>query len=171
MSQRRRTRASSQKSKQRTLLSYLSSSPPSSPSKLFPESPVEPGPSKRKRTRKTSSSSSSHPERFNDADSDVGAIRFESEAIDISDEDHSPRRPNNKRHKGLVGVHAIPIRTTSDDSLEETPTAPRNRKARNKTILDSDDDARPRKRKLIKGIRPPTPEEDDDDILDAENRE
>lgn len=69
-----------------------------------------------------------------------------------------------------MGAHAIPIRTASDESLEETIGAPGHRKWKNKAVLDSEDDTRPRKRKLIKGIRPPTPEEDDD-ILDAGNRQ
>ena len=69
-----------------------------------------------------------------------------------------------------MGAHVIPIRTTSDESLEETIVVPRYRKGKNKIVLDSDDDTRPRKRKLIKGKRPPTPEEDDD-ILETENRE
>jgi len=86
----------------------------------------------------------------------------------MSDEDHSPRRP--KKSKSLVGAHAIPIRTISDESLEEMNVVPRHRKGKNKVVLDSEDDTRPRKRKLIKGVRPPTPEEDDD-ILETENRE
>ena len=146
--------------KQQTLTGFLGSSPLRSPPKNLS--------SKRKRARKISSSSSSPLDNTKDTDSDVGAIRFEPEAIEISDEDHSPRRP--KQSKSLVGAHAIPRRTTSDESLEETLAVPRNRKGKNKVVLDSDDDARPRKRKLIKGIRPPTPEEDDNDIFEAKNR-
>ncbi|KAG6376173.1 hypothetical protein JVT61DRAFT_2147 [Boletus reticuloceps] len=162
MSQRRRTHASSQKSKQLTLFTSLGSSPPHN---SFPKSP---SPAKRKRTRKISSSSSNN---VKDTDSDVNAICFEPETVDeISDEDHSPRRPKNS--KTLVGAHAIPTRAASDESLDEPLLAPRNRKGKKKVVLDSEDDRRPRKRKLIKGMRPPTPEEDDedDDILDAENQ-
>ncbi|KAF8447936.1 hypothetical protein L210DRAFT_3391177 [Boletus edulis BED1] len=160
MSQRRRkTHASSQKFKQLTLLTSLGSSPP------YNSSPKSPSPAKRKRTRKLSSSSSNN---VKDSDSDVNAIRFVPETVDeISDENHSPRRP--KSSKTLVGAHAIPTRAASDESLDEPLLAPRNRKGKHKVVLDSEDDRRPRKRKLIKGIRPPTPEEDDDDILDAEN--
>lgn len=167
MSRRQKAYLPSQKFKQQTLLGFLGSSPSSSPSDLSPKSP-SPGPSKRKRTRKVSSSSSSHSDKVQDVDSDVGAIHFEAEVVEISDEDHSPRRP--KRRKGLAGAHAIPVRTTSDESLEETIVVPRYRKGKNKVVLDSEDDTRPHKRKLIKGIRPPTPEEDDD-ILETENRE
>lgn len=166
MSRRQRTYLSSQKFKQQTLLGFLGSSPPSSPSN--PSKSPSPGPSKRKRTRKISSSSSTHFDKVQDTDSDVGAIRFEPEVVEISDEDHSPRRP--KRRKSLAGAHAIPTRTISDESLEETIGVPRHRKGKNKVVLDSDDDIRPCKRKLVKGIRPPTPEEDDD-ILEAGNRE
>ncbi|KAF8136382.1 hypothetical protein EV363DRAFT_1319438 [Boletus edulis] len=124
-------------------------------------------PAKRKRTRKLSSSSSNN---VKDSDSDVNAIRFVPETVDeISDEDHSPRRP--KSSKTLVGAHAIPTRAASDESLDEPLLAPRNRKRKHKVVLDSEDDRRPRKRKLIKGIRPSTPEEEEeDDILDAENQ-
>ncbi|KAG8217534.1 hypothetical protein J3R82DRAFT_5683 [Butyriboletus roseoflavus] len=168
MSRRRRTYSSSRKFKQQTLLDFLGSSPPSSPSNSFPKYP-SPGPSKRKRTRITSSSSSSHcdSDKAQDTDSDVGAIRFEPEVVEISDEDHSPRRP--KKRKSLVGTHAIPIRTISDESLEETIEVPRYQKGKNKVVLDSEDDIRPHKRKLVKGIRPLTPEEDDD-ILEAGNQ-
>lgn len=86
----------------------------------------------------------------------------------MSDENHSPRRP--KKSKSLVGAHAISIRATSDESLEEINVVPRHRKGKNNVVLDSEDDTRPRKRKLIKGVRPPTPEEEED-ILEAENRE
>ncbi|KAH0830589.1 hypothetical protein J3R83DRAFT_2044 [Lanmaoa asiatica] len=166
MSRRRRTNSPPQKYKQQTLFGFLGSSPPSSPSDLFPKSP-SPGPSKRKRTGKISSPLSSYSDKAQDTDSDVGAIHFEPEVIDISDEDHSPRRP--KKRKSLVGAHAIPIRTVSDESLEETIRVPQYRRGKNKVVLDSEDDTRPRKRKLIKGIRPPTPEEDDD-ILEAGNQ-
>lgn len=159
-------RSSPQKFKQQTLFGFLSSSPPSSPSTLLPNN-HRPGSSKRKRTRKISSSSSSHSDKALDTDSDVGAIHFEPKLVDISDEDHSPRRP--KGRKSLAGAHAIPTRTMSDESLEETIEEPRYRKGKNKVVLDSEDDTRPRKRKLIKGRRPPTPEEDDD-ILEAGNR-
>lgn len=106
-----------------------------------------------------------------DTDSDVGAIRLEPEAVEISDKDQSPRRPKKHMDKSLVGAHSIPMRATSDESLEDALIAPRNRKGKNKVILDSDsDDPRPRKRKLIKGLRPPSPEEDGD-IVEAEHRE
>lgn len=71
-----------------------------------------------------------------------------------------------------MSAHVIPVATISDESVEETARPPRRRKGKKKAVLDSEDDsdARPRKRKLIRGTRPSTPEEDDD-ILDAGNRE
>ena len=167
MPPRRTSYSSPQKLKQQSLLGFLGSSPPSSPSNLFPKSSSS-APSKRKRTRKVSSSSSSHSDKTLDTDSDVGAIRFEPERVNISDGDHSPRRP--KRRKSLAGAHAIPPHATSDESLEETIGRSRHRKGKASVVLDSEDDTGPRKRKLIKGTRPPTPEEDDD-ILEAGNRE
>ena len=146
--------------KQQTLLEFLSSSPPSSPSNLFPKSPPK---RKRKRTREASSSP-----KASDADSDVNAISFEPERIDTGDEDDSPRRPRNRR--SLAGAHTIPSRASSDESLDAAIGELRYRKGKHKVVLDSDDDTQLRKHKLIKGVRPPTPEEDDD-ILDSENRE
>lgn len=147
--------------KQQTLVGFLNTSPPSSPSN------PSPGPSMRKRTRKVSG----HSDATLDTDSDVAAIRFEPKLVDTSDQEPSPRRP--KWRKSLAGAHTIPTLAASDNSLEETTSVPRHRKAKNNVVLDSEDDTRPRKRKLIKGVRPPTPEEEDDDmdILEARNRE
>ncbi|KAG9318509.1 hypothetical protein JVU11DRAFT_600 [Chiua virens] len=157
---------SSQTFKQQTLFDVLLGiSPPSPPSVSLPNSPW-PGLPKRKRARETYSSSSDS-DKAQDTDSSVGAICFESE-VHISDEDCSPRRP--KKRRSLGGAHVVPKRASSDESLEETIAAPRHRKGKGRVVLDSDDESLPRKHKLVKGIRPPTPEDIDDDILDAQDQ-
>lgn len=105
------------------------------------------------------------------ADSDVGAIQFEPEVIDISDEDESPRRP--KRRKSLMVTDTLPERAPSDDSLEENIGVPvhwKGKKGKAKFVEESEEESQPRRHKLIKGVRPPTPEEDD--VMDEvdENR-
>ncbi|KIJ17435.1 hypothetical protein PAXINDRAFT_10268 [Paxillus involutus ATCC 200175] len=148
MPRRDKASQSPKKYKQKTLIGFLNSSPPSSP-----------GPSKRKREPIPPPT---HLEvEAGSEDSDVGAIHFEPEIMDISDEDQSPRRP--KRKKSIVVTDTIPERELSDDSLEENIKMPvrwKGKKGKAKAIHDSEEDAQPRRRKLIKGVRPPTPQED-----------
>lgn len=167
--------------KQTTLLDHLgrSSSPPtSSPERplLIPtaspptSSPVAP-------KRKSQSTSSRGLAQINsgqvrsDSESDVEAIQFEPRAP-IPDEDapdESPRRPRKKQRRTALG-------DAENDSEEEISSLPRRRsKSRiNRTrraVPSSGDDGqeseaesqkKPRRGKLVKGIRPPTPEEPDD---------
>ncbi|KAF9227887.1 hypothetical protein BS17DRAFT_746822 [Gyrodon lividus] len=156
MPQRAKTSQSSKDYKQQTLMGFLSSSPPSSSTRSFP------GPPKQKRKRQTLITPPNHSEvEAGDSDSDVGVIHFEPEVMDVSDEDQSPHRP--KRRKSLV-VTNTPGRELSDDSLEENIEVLirwKGKKGKEKAILNSEEVIQPRRRKLIKGIRPPTPEEDD----------
>lgn len=110
-------------------------------------------------------------------DSDVGAIKFEPEVIsvDASDEDDdSPRRPSSTRRfkKSLVITDNQPDVASSDDSMEDRigiPTVWRGSKKgkrKRNAMADSDDDSQPRRRKLVKGARPPSPEGDVIDEVD-----
>ncbi|KAH7889668.1 hypothetical protein F5I97DRAFT_1846179 [Phlebopus sp. FC_14] len=154
---------SPRKLKQRPITSFLNSSPPSSPDRT-PKTSFKP--SKRKRTTVTSSSGASRSgNEESSSDSDVGAIKFEPEVLSIGDEDESPRPPKRRRNRvvtdGSLG-HAV-----SDDSLEENIGVPvrwNRKKGKLKQVVESEEESQPRKRTLIKGVRPPTPE--DDDILD-----
>ncbi|KAG1756738.1 uncharacterized protein EDB91DRAFT_1094178 [Suillus paluster] len=156
---------SPKKMKQKTLAGFLfSSSPPSSP----PPAPVKKRQAKRKREVLAVDSDES-----DDAaqDSDVGAIKFEPETIDISDEDNSPRRPSTKRRKkSLVVTDSLPDMAGSDGSLEGGIGIPTrwkgNKKRKRKAIADSDEESQPRRPKLVKGARPPSPEESVIDEVD-----
>jgi hypothetical protein len=103
-------------------------------------------------------------------DSDVGAIKFEPEILDVSDDDDSPRRPtrSNKRRKRF---HTETDPVESDGSLEDGIGIPTRWKGSRKrrTIAHSDDESQTRKRKFVKGARPPSPEESVMDEVD-ENR-
>lgn len=119
-----------------------------------------------KRTRKIttpSSDESTGTEKSADcgSHSDVGAIRFEAETVDIDDEDESPRRPKRRRTTDRFDENGV-----EDD--EERIGVPVHWKGKGKikTIVDSDDESQPR-RKLIRGVRPPTPEDDDDSVDEA----
>jgi hypothetical protein len=74
-------------------------------------------------------------------DSDVGAIKFEPEILDVSDDDDSPRRPtrSNKRRKRF---HTETDPVESDGSLEDGIGIPTRWKGSRKrrTIVHSDDE-------------------------------
>ncbi|KIJ69366.1 hypothetical protein HYDPIDRAFT_80164 [Hydnomerulius pinastri MD-312] len=163
MPRRANTKESTNRLKQQTLVGFLNSSPPSSPAKLFPTTP---GPSKRKRKPPTPSTEGSQSgDGADSADSDVGAIQFEPEVIDVSDGEESPRRP--KRRKSQVVTDGLPEHAVSDISLQENSGVParwKGKKGKAKAVEDSDEESQPRRSKFTKGIRPPTPEEDD--VLD-----
>src|ERR1700729_2850352 len=96
--------SSPKKLKQKTLIGFLSSSPAGPSAAPTPQTPKRAKPKARKRRRVAS------PESDQDADhntassdgSDVGAVHFEPEVIDLSDEDESPRRPTTKRRTPRV---------------------------------------------------------------------
>jgi hypothetical protein len=150
---------SPKKMKQKTLTGFLvsSSPPPSSP----------PAPVKRQARRNpTIATFDSDESESVEQDSDVDAIKFEPEVIDVSDEDDSPRRPirSTKRHKKFhAETDDLPDAAESDGSLEDGIGIPMrwkgNQKGKRRAIEDSDDESQTRRRKFVKGARPPSPEE------------
>lgn len=126
----------------------------------------------------------SEDEKNGDSDSDVGGIHFESKVIDLSDEgdnEESPRRPvKGKRRTCLAVAESCEKDHNStmdaDESQDIVVPVHWTSKRRGKRGLVDDSDAeeelQPRKRKLVKGVRPPSPA-DEDDILDEidEDRE
>jgi hypothetical protein len=110
--------------------------------------------------------------------SDVDAVRFEPrkvQAISVSDdEDQSPRRPKasfkTQRTQLPKSRSESPISITSSNnqSDEKDTGVPARWKGkgvtRRRCIADSasEPDEQPKRRKLVKGVRPPTPEEPDD---------
>lgn len=105
------------------------------------------------------------------ADSDVGAIKFEPKPSvqKDTDEDESPPRSTRKKRR----IQPVRIDSGTESAVEEGNvkdddvfSMPRTRlsKGKGKQVhsTDSEQDALPRRRrKLVKGQRPLTPEEDD----------
>jgi hypothetical protein len=150
---------SPKKMKQKTLGDFLL---PSSPAPISPPAPVRKKQAKQKHKNIALDSDTSDDLA---QDSDVGAIKFEPEVIDVSDEDDSPRRPSTRRlKKSLVVTDSLLDVIASDSSSEDRIGIPLRWKGSNKgknkrkAIADSDDESQPRKRKLVKGARPPSPE-------------
>ncbi|KAH9842621.1 uncharacterized protein C8Q71DRAFT_853161 [Rhodofomes roseus] len=114
--------------------------------------------------------------------SDVGAIRFEAAHTSTEEDDpkSSPRRPVKKRRLRKQRADSDEDDETRKSSEEETgvpPTRKRSNKAAGKrkevvVLDDEDEEVQPRKRKLVRGQRPPSPEEDEEDLLNEvdENR-
>lgn len=149
---------------QATLTSFFSSPP----SKI----PVTPKVRNRKRVPTLSSES----EGTESDASDVGAIQFEPEVIDLSDGDESPRRPMAKRRTRRIRAdsnsadeaeihisHSCSSQDKSRGSLRRKSRRIGKRKQVNEE--SGSEELRPKKRKFIKGVRPSSPEEDEDDIL------
>ncbi|KIM65300.1 hypothetical protein SCLCIDRAFT_1212467 [Scleroderma citrinum Foug A] len=143
--------------KQTRLPGFLQSSLQSSPGNYKT-------PSKRRRRIATPSSSSSSDESTQSkdgadgSDSDVKVIRFEAETVETGGEDESPRRPKRRRTANRFDENEA-----EDD--EEHLGIPVRWKGKGKMkVVDTDDDSSQPRRKLIKGVRPPTPEDDDDSV-------
>lgn len=102
--------------------------------------------------------------------SDVDAIHFELTSSHSEDDDvevESPRRPvpqNRKmRPTRADSDHELATSESSQEDISGVPVAWKGRNAGKKrkvVVEDSDEEELPR-RKLIKGVRPPSPEEDD----------
>ncbi|KAL4074404.1 hypothetical protein V8B97DRAFT_1949545 [Scleroderma yunnanense] len=141
--------------KQRTLTGFLQSSPPAeSRGKSTHKTPSK----QRRRAKIPSPEESAQSGDEGNGDSDVGVIRFEAETIEISDEDASPRRPKRRRTNDIFRERE----PEDDEELIGIPVRWKG-KGKMKAIVDSDDESQPR-RKLVKGARPLTPEDDEDDV-------
>ena len=105
--------------------------------------------------------------------SDAGAIHFEPQVVLVSssgDEGELPPRPtfSSRRKKRTTRAHSVESASESSAGEEEREVYVRKGKRAGKkpvvVVLDSDEEEelRPmKKRKLVKGERPPTPEEGD----------
>lgn len=170
--------------RQTTLHSFADSSPsraPASPIKKQTRkvtSPVNQSPLKRKR------STQSFSDNGRESDSDVGAIHSEAEVIELSTEDEGPRSPGKKQRRlatkrvdSAANSRESTIAPMASSSAEEGTDSqmikpPTRSKGKSRRIKDSDSENEPppTRRKLVKGIRPPSPEENESDEVD-ERRE
>ena len=188
MPPRTRTTATPKKLRQKKLDTFLSSSPARSTQKSSPTRP--PRRKRTKRARYDGEDDEPGPSRIpgDDEDgsqsSDPGAIRFEPTAVvDISsseDElDVAPRpTPANKGKKRVRRAHSEESASASPSEDDERELfvrkGKRAAKASASMVLDSEEEEElspTRKRKLVKGQRPPTPEEDEADLLDEVEEE
>lgn len=171
--------------KQKSLLGFFE---PSSPTQSEPgssrNSQSQKSPTIRRAPRRRRAAVESDPPSDGDSgstSSDVGGIGFEPQVIEVSsDEDEpekSPRRPTATQRKTRKlradSVERTPV-VISDSGEEDNigvPVVWKHKAAdtkgkRKRTVLDSDSEgAVPRKSKLVKGVRPPTPDENDEDLL------
>ncbi|KAJ8589579.1 hypothetical protein M405DRAFT_767528 [Rhizopogon salebrosus TDB-379] len=158
---------SPKKMKQKTLTGFLA---PSSPPSSLPPTPVKKRQARRKYQITTFDSDESESV---EQDSDVDAIKFEPEVIEVSEEDDSPRRPTRsttKRKRLYAETDDLPDAAESDRSLEDGIGIPTrwkgSRKGKRRAIADSDDESQTRRQKFVKGARPPSPEESVIDEVD-----
>ncbi|KZT09438.1 uncharacterized protein LAESUDRAFT_694923 [Laetiporus sulphureus 93-53] len=176
---------SSTRMNQRTLDAFIGSSSPPRPSEslqIEPSSRFHGKKKSRVRRSKPIQAEQSH-ERLTDEEgsqsSDVGDIHFEPQAPDVAgdNEDESPRRPKTQRLRRRMrsvtsdDENNVASQATSEDEAESPVTWRGNvRKGKRKQTLilgDSDEEEQPlRKRKLVKGVRPASPEENEVDLLD-----
>ncbi|OBZ75568.1 Uncharacterized protein C17H9.06c [Grifola frondosa] len=158
---------------QKTLDRFLGSSSPSTSRTTLPQ----PSPTTRRRATKKRVDSSLLPiERSKEDDdgsdsSNVGAIHFEPELRDTSDEG-SPRRAPTKKRRILRAVSddGSPVPPSNQEETIGVEVVWKGRRpgAKRNQILDDEEEeeVQPKRRKLVKGIRPPSPEYEEPDLMD-----
>jgi hypothetical protein len=159
--------------KQPTLVGFLKPDPSktSSPPSRNDRSRIKRGPTRRHTT--TVPSQLSEHSHQSDTDSGVDTIHFEPRRVVISDDDDDdddmqPSSPV-KRRRTVTEVEAHTDRDTSSSSdSEESPSA--NRRAMSSTNTkrpvarspSTEAESLPKRRRLARGVRPPSPEGSDD---------
>lgn len=178
--------------KQRSLLGYFESSSPSRPeasSSKKPRLSLSPKIAKRKRsapTKRRAVESDPPSDDGGSTSSDVGGIAFEPQVVEISSDEEdaevSPKQPTatqrKTRKRRAESAERTPVIVSSDSGEERIGVPitwkgkakakaqdPKGKRKRAVLDSDSDEDPQPRKSKLVKGARPPTPETDDEDLL------
>ncbi|EKM55579.1 uncharacterized protein PHACADRAFT_256297 [Phanerochaete carnosa HHB-10118-sp] len=176
--------------KQKSLSGYFGSSSPPRPDSASSRAKASPPSRTAKRKRPALSkrrAPESDPPSENDngsTSSDVGGIAFEPQVIVVSsdgeDVNDSPKRPaatqRKVRKRRAESVEKLPVTVSSESedtvgvpvNWKGKAKAPNPRSKRKRAVLDSDsdEDPQPRKSKLVKGVRPPTPETGDEDLLE-----
>lgn len=157
------------KLKQKTLTGFFSSPPAESPS-------PKKAPRRAKAPKRRVPSPESEKEAVDSDNSDVRRIKFEKEVIALSEDEDSPRRPGKRTLKSRQAV------SDSEESASESKERLKSKRLRirkqrlgkRKQVVeesDSEEELKPKKRKLVKGNRPSSPEDTgDEDILDEMER-
>ena len=179
--------------KQKSLLDFVEKSSPTLPSKAKSPSPTRfdpkgkgKAPAKRRVPYIASEDEEENgSEGGGSTSSDVGAIGFEPKAAAVSSTSdnesitHSPRKPAStprkirKRRAGSIPGSPISIDSDSPEPVGVpvfrkggATVGKRKHAALQDSSEEENDDIQPRRRKLVKGVRPPTPEEDSADLLE-----
>ncbi|KAH9951251.1 hypothetical protein B0H21DRAFT_271900 [Amylocystis lapponica] len=161
------------------------SSRPASQSSPTSKPATQPRKSKRKRARGSLSDvivkDNAPADEEGSQSSDAGAIQFErnSKVIDLTDEDEQPsprpspaKRRNTRRTRADSDEDADVIEISSPTPDREVLGAVSSKgskgKGKAKAVVDDSDEeeVQPRRRRLVRGVRPPSPEEDEADILE-----
>ncbi|KAH9901023.1 hypothetical protein C8Q73DRAFT_635928 [Cubamyces lactineus] len=191
MPRKLRSAATPKRLAQKKLDSFFASSPAPSSSAHQSSPARSTRASKQRRKKDASSSEEPNPhgrsaqiveEEDGSQSSDAGAIRFEQPVIEVttsSDEDDVAPRPStsSRGKKRAQRAHSddsvSPDPVPADEDMDDVVFVRRGKRAMKRSaIFESDEDEdRPRKRKLIKGERPSTPDGDGVDLLDEVDEE
>ncbi|KAJ8489704.1 hypothetical protein ONZ51_g2761 [Trametes cubensis] len=169
MPRKLRSAATPKKLAQKKLDSFFPSSPAPSTS-AHQSSPARPTRTRNRRRKKDASSSEEANPRSLPAQvaggedssqsSDAGAIRFEPDVVEVTSSDEDDIAP--------LMTQCPPPPVLPDEEIDDVVYVRRGKRATKRSaVFESDEDEdRPRKRKLIKGERPSTPDGDKADLLD-----
>ncbi|OCH94983.1 hypothetical protein OBBRIDRAFT_884303 [Obba rivulosa] len=103
--------------------------------------------------------------------SDVAAIRFEPTAIEVSDEERPLRTHLSQKRKSRQvrdDSEEQEMPASSEEEPEESPIVRKRASGKRKLTVSGseEEDIQPKRRKLLKGVRPPSPDEEKSDLLD-----
>ncbi|KAI0928526.1 hypothetical protein AcW1_005745 [Taiwanofungus camphoratus] len=184
MPRRRQDRSIKQKLRQDTLDTFVGSSSPipadthaktPSPARKIRQARTTTLPSRDRQDRSQAKADTNNDPDEGSESSDVAAIHFEPQVIDLTEEEDEPApvRPIAQKRKTRIRragseEHSV----SSQEAAVGVPVIWKGRKASGKRRLlvstDDEDKSEPRykQRKLIKGVRPPSPEADELGLMD-----
>jgi hypothetical protein len=163
-------RKASSEPKQQSLIGFLRPNSSKANNSRNTESRTKPGLARPARRN----SQLSEPSNQSGTDSDVDAIRFEPKEVIISDDDIQPSSPV-RRRRTVTEVeshanHGTPTSSDSDDNVGTSGRATSSVKIRRHgSRSPSTGHESPPKRRRLARVRPSSPEESDDNMLDEVN--
>ena len=167
-------RKASRQLKQQSLVGFLKPNSPKANDPRNPKSITKPGTIRPSRSRIPPQVS--EPSDQGGTDSDVDAIQFEPKKVIISDDDDIQLSSPVRRRRTVTEVesHASPGTLTSSDSDDNVGTSGRVtssvkiRRHVSRSPSTGHDESPPKRRRLAR-VRPSSPEESDDNLLDEVN--